>query len=146
MDDRVVRVRTSQSAEDFWSRVRHSGQYDKETLKVRTSSENERPPPLIPMLPTPYSLQQRPFADPPLQGQPVVRAPPPPPPSPIRNPLTDSRRVERHVLAREIDFNDCLQHNNAALRCEVERTRRQLMAVLRINHNLTGQMVANARP
>lgn len=143
MDERVVQVRTSQSAQDFWARIRGSSQYDTTNFKIRTPNENDgAPPPKLALFPTPFNVQQRPFM---CSRSPVVNAPPPPPPSPIRNPLIDSRAVERRVLALEIDSNDGLRHDNVALQGEVERTRKQLMVALRINHGLTGQMVANAR-
>ena len=136
--DRPIVLRTSVSAEDFWSRVRDSQEVSP-NFKVRRS-------PLVPFFDTPYNRQMRPFSGTMSNvtcpsstgGQ-----------SGLLPPVKTSRSIERVVLQealREIDENDNanIRTENIKLKDKVRLLEKQLAQALRINHALTGAMVRNA--
>ena len=90
---RVVKVRTSASAQDFWSRPRDESNILPDFTERSTSVLG---PLLCTASETPYGRQVRPKL---CVGN--TWSPPPPPPSPVFG-LGNSRRVEQRILSEEL--------------------------------------------
>ena len=118
-DDRIVHVRTSASAKDFWSRPRSEEvQYAAKSFRIPHGNDT-----------TPYKMQRDPFSP----------LPPYSPGSRLHgNNLSQSRDVERCVLTKDIDNADC---TNETLRKEVKRLQIIIERILRINQALTKEIV-----
>ena len=116
-DNRPVPLRKSSSANDFWSRVRDEDVISPD-FKVKEHTFI-----LPPNTDTPFGMQDPPF--------PRKR----PPLKPI---TSNSRIIERKVLAKDIENGDDerqkLIQQNANLKLQVHN-------LLRINHMLTREMV-----
>lgn len=120
-ENRIVHVRTSASAQDFWSRPRDERRYAGTSFRVAAEEKT-----------TPYSIQRPPFS-------------PIPPHTPTTGHVQDrqsqSRIIERRVLIKDIKDNETLAGENAKLRKEVERLELQVKRVLSINYTLSKEMV-----
>ena len=135
-ENQPVVVRTSASANNYWSRPREamtaSGH---ECLPV----ENQ-PVPLLPSnAGTPYGRQRPPFSP----------MPPPTPPSPrpvlAPIPVNVSREVERAVLCRDLSNADDVERDRARLQRKVRRLESQVKSLLQINSMLTSEMAREYR-
>ena len=130
-DSRLVHVRTSSSARDFWCRPRENESVSPD-FRVRRNAASP------PQFDTPFGRQQRPVV---------------PPVPPTRRILGTSREVEKRVLqealhdAENIPTTNVAQvvHENSKLKADVARLRAQLRDALRINHALASAMARNAR-
>ncbi len=124
--ERPVKMRSSQSAEDFWSRPWDSQQLSPD-FKVNNPC----------VVQTPFGRQMPPTL------KPIVRAASPP--------LAASRVVERRALqlalreAENIPPTNHLVNENRRLTRDVQSLQKQLACVLKINHALTGAMARQAR-
>lgn len=122
MDNRLVPIRKSSSARDFWSRLRDEEKDVSPDFKVRNANKEESFI-LPPNTDTPFGRQDPPFSR---KRQPL---------KPITN---NSRVIERKVLTTDIENgeNDLhkLINENAHLKLQVQN-------LLRINHMLTREMV-----
>lgn len=126
--ERPVNMRTSQSAEDFWSRPWDSGQLSPD-FKVKKPC----------VVQTPFGRQLPPTLKPN-----IVRGALPP--------LAASRVVERRTLQLALrdaenipPTNHHLMDENRRLTKDVQCLRKQLACVLKINHALTGAMARQAQ-
>ena len=128
-EDLPVIVRTSASAQNFWSRSR-------EQDAVSPNGKVMPPPLLVPSgighsllanrAVTPYGRQQRPSGK-----------PPPPPASPV-NMLKDSRGVQLHILRQELEHSELQQV--VKLDKKVKFLCEQLKRAWTVNHALAGEL------
>ena len=141
MDHKVVQVRTSRSAQDFWSRERN--EYDEVSPDFRVLPPNTN---------TPYGRQLPPFSNIPNRQLSNRQLPPlfpnfPSSPTHSYSVLqpTNSRVIERHVLCIDIRNADKNAHSilseNAQLRQDKKCLERQVKSLLNINYHLTKEMV-----
>jgi hypothetical protein len=134
-EDLPVIVRTSASAQNFWSRNRERDAVSPNGVVI--------PPPLL--VPsgighallanravTPYGRQQRPS----FHGK------PPPPPASLVNMLTESRGVQLHILRQELEHAEMQQvmklDKKVKFLCE------QLKRAWTVNHALAGELKKQA--
>ena len=139
MDDpnqRVVVIRTDESAENFWSRVRSSEQISPNFNVIKRD--------------TPYGRQQRPFTT---NSQRMPNTPPNGrmPLAPIKLD-SNSRKIEMKLLQNEIkrievqktpvpaDFVQNLVKHNMELEKKLQYTEKQLKVALDINKSLAAQV------
>ena len=134
MNSRPVVLRTSESAEDFWSRVRDG---ERPGFRIQDNASAL----------TPFGRQQRPIMPPPFHPRTADAS------NRLANrPLATSREIERRVLqdalrdAENIRPADALHLGEIRkLKADVARLHKQLCIALKINHVLTGEMARNAR-
>lgn len=131
MDNRIVPIRTDESAEDFWFRPRASNEVDPTNGRVIPREHRSN-------MTTPYGRQRNPWH--------ANQAPRPPPLSPTPEPvirlpaLVSSRVVERKVMRgalEEVDLNASrLNRREAQLMHENRLLKEQLSAALAIGKEL----------
>lgn len=150
MDSRPVPIRTSQSAHDFWSRVRGSGEVSP------TGKVTGKMPVLVDRSALPFGKQ--------LPASPLQSWRPPPPRDVGgggggggggRGGMQGSRLVERKALQRALDDADAenrgpqdwerewggLASENARLKAEVQRLSAGLRSALKVNKALAAAML-----
>ena len=141
MDSRPVVIRTDESADDFWSRVRESDEVSPVNFKVLAAKPfAERMQSL-----TPFGRQARP-----------QNLPRPSSSSALLPPVRSSRSIERIVYRKAIadaENTPCadaslverLHHEITMLRRQNQILHANLDRALKINHALTGNMLREQR-
>jgi hypothetical protein len=170
MDDRPIRVRTDESADTFWSRVRTSNDYSPnfrllpqaEDIQRLTPFGRQNPPRLNPMshVPAPSQLPmlssrsvermelRKGIRDAEMDKQNAMRANPCASAPHVAKKLTSSRSVERAVMQRALcdqEENEPgalgLVEENVLLKRRIAHLEKNLERALRINHALTHNML-----
>jgi hypothetical protein len=118
---RPVIVRSDESAEDFWSRLRSSKQISPNNFKLVSSGYRD----------TPFGRQQRPTIhdDTNTYRMPLI---------PIPN--SNSRIIEKNVLQNELRIIEQQKTEFTQLKLELENTKKQLRVALKLNKGLATQI------
>lgn len=136
MDSRPVVIRTDESADDFWSRVRGSDEVSPNNFKVLSATPFAEH---IQSL-TPYGRQARPQHLPrPASGPlPPIRSSRSIERLEYRKAIADAENTPHHAALLELQR---VQYENTALRRQNRILHTNLQRALRINHALTGNMM-----